>query len=91
MKEQLDLTEQEARNIVWEDDENFNIVYDRQTGTSRWSIIHEVVVQRLSDGKFFKSTYRTGATECQDERPYENTLPIFTEVEPVERTIIVYE
>jgi hypothetical protein len=48
-------------------------------------------VQRKSDGKYFKDGYRRGATESQDERPYEWSEPNFTEVFPVTKTYIDYE
>ena len=59
--------------------------------TTRWSIIYEIVVKRLSDGKFFQDAYKVGATESQDEGPYEYSNPNFTQVFPIEKTFIVYE
>jgi hypothetical protein len=91
MKETLTLTGDEGRDIVWEENEDFQIIYDHLKGKSRWSDIHEIVVQRISDGKYFKSSFRRGATESQDERPYEYGDAVFNEVVPVEKTVIVYE
>ena len=91
MKEQLILSVQEAESIVFGDTEKFKIILDRITSNSRWSIRHEIVVQRLGDNKFFKSKYSVGATECQDESPYEYCEPIFNEVEEKEKLIKVYE
>jgi hypothetical protein len=91
MKETLKLTEQEARMIIWDDDENFKIINQSIVDTTRWSIITNIIVQRQSDGKFFKSCYSKGATECQDERPYEGEDPVFEEVFPVEKTVTIYE
>ena len=51
---------------------NFEMVQSELVDTSRWSNIHEVVYKDLDSGKFYSSTYSVGATECQDERPYEN-------------------
>ena len=90
-REKLILTSEQGRDIVDGDDSNFVIIEDRIVGTRRWSVVYEIVVQRKSDGKYFKDNYRRGATEMQDESPYEYSEPNFTEVFPVTKTYIVYE
>lgn len=37
--------------------------------TSRWSIHHEIIFEH--DGKFYRTHYSVGATEYQDESPWE--------------------
>lgn len=91
IREKLALTKSEARDLIWGDLPGFEKVYDKVIDTTRWSIITEIVVRRLSDGKFFMDNYSTGATESQDERAYEYTDPDFTEVFPVEKITISYE
>lgn len=44
-------------------------VLDKITDTSRWSVHHEIVF--LHDGKFYETHYSEGATESQDESPWE--------------------
>ena len=90
-REKLKLTNEQARDIVWGENDDFIEIRTKIIGTSRWSTIYEIVVQRKSDGKYFKDKYRVAATESQEESPYENTNPNFTEVFPVEKTIIDYE
>lgn len=46
-----------------------NTIVDRIIDTTRWSIIHEIVF--ADKGKFYMTTYSEGATERQDERPWE--------------------
>lgn len=87
----LNLTADEARDILSEDNEDFRIIKDEIIETSRWSILHYLTVQRISDGKFFGSAYSEGATEQQDESPWEYYEPEFVELVPVEKTVIVYE
>jgi hypothetical protein len=89
-KEKLNLTAEQGRDIIYKNDSNFEIIQNKIVGTRRWAIEYEIVVKRISDGKFFKDAYRRGATENQDERPYEYSEPNFMEVEPVETTIIEY-
>lgn len=66
------------------------IVYDNVTDTSRWSVHHECVFKL--GGKFYKTHYSEGATEIQDERPYEydGEWIEVTEVVPKEITVIKY-
>ena len=90
-REKLKLTGEEGRSIIYEDHEDFELVTSEIVDNTRWSIVYEDVYQRLSDKKFFKTTYRKGATEMQDERPYEYVEALFYEVFPVEKTVLVYE
>ena len=46
-----------------------NTVVDKIIDTTRWSIVHEIVFE--DNGKFYQTTYSEGATEMQDERPWE--------------------
>ena len=88
----LRLTPEEGRSILYEDHEDFELVTSEIVDNTRWSIVYEDVYQRLSDKKFFKTTYRKGATEYQDEHPYEyDGEAVFEEVFPVEKLVTVYE
>lgn len=91
MKETLKLTGERGQDIIYGYDDEYVLVEEKIVGTSRWCTIHEIVVKRVEDGKFFKSGYRQGATEIQDERPYEYGDALFEEVSAVEKTVIVYE
>ncbi|CAK0777224.1 hypothetical protein CCP3SC1AL1_890016 [Gammaproteobacteria bacterium] len=90
-REKLNLTSEQGRDIVYGDDSNFVTIEDKIVGKRRWSIEYEIVVQRKSDGKYFKDGYCRGATENQDESPYEWSEPNFKEVFPVTKTYIDYE
>lgn len=46
-----------------------NAIVDRIIDTTRWSIVHEIVF--ADNGKFYQTTYSEGATEMQDESPWE--------------------
>lgn len=45
------------------------LIEDDIIDTTRWSIVHEIVFE--DKGKFYMTTYSEGATECQDEKPWE--------------------
>lgn len=60
-------------------------------GKRRWSVDHWGVFAH--EGKFYRTTYSVGATEQQDESPYEyeDDMIECPEVVPVSKTITVYE
>lgn len=81
------------QDLLWEDDtDELVIVENNLYDTSRWSLQYELVFQHKPSGKFYSTCYSTGATECQDESPfeYEGDLIDCQEVEPVEVTKIEY-
>jgi hypothetical protein len=47
----------------------YSSIKDTIIDTSRWSVHHEIIFK--DKGKFYKAFYSEGATECQDERPWE--------------------
>jgi hypothetical protein len=76
-----------------DDPEMLKRISDRITGTGRWSIRHEMVFQDLRTGKFYVTQYSRGATEQQDETPfqYAKDTIVCHEVRPVEKMVTVYE
>lgn len=66
-------------------------VLDEITSHSRWSVHHRRVFK--ADGLFYETSYSVGATESQDESPYEYEPEEIecAEVVPVSRTVTVYE
>lgn len=73
------------------EDEDASIVEDKIIETSRWSVIHKIVF-KFND-KFYESNYSIGATEMQDEGPYEYSKNEIEcpEVRLVEKLMKVYE
>lgn len=72
-------------------DDGTSTVYDKIVDTSRWSVLYERVFKH--DGKFYMTEYSVGATESQDESPYEYAPDEIEcdEVRAVEKTVTVYE
>ena len=68
-----------------------NVVLEEITGTSRWSTRYRRVFKH--EGKFYETHFSCGATEMQDESPYEYDPAEIEcpEVKQVEKTITVYE
>lgn len=48
-----------------------NKVEDEIVDTSRWSVIHYLVFRDPESGNYYATTYSVGATEQQDEAPFE--------------------
>lgn len=66
-------------------------VEDKLVDHDRWSMTKRRIFRH--DGKFYETHYTVGATEYQEQRPYEGDDDEIEcpEVFPVEKTIIVYE
>jgi hypothetical protein len=47
----------------------YDAILDEITDTSRWSIHHRIIF--AYQGRFYQTFYSEGATEMQDERPWE--------------------
>lgn len=87
-----DSTEGWESQSEWKDIK-LELVKEKLEDTSRWSKIYSRIYKDLNTGKFYHTTFSVGATECQDETPYEydgDTIE-FQEVVPVEKTIITYQ
>ena len=73
--------------------DGYTLITNEMVDTSRWSI-HYNLIFKFED-KFYQAPYSVGATESQDEGPWEyegDEAPIDCyEVEPVEKTVIVYK
>lgn len=72
------------------DEATTEVISDEIVDNSRWSIQYEMVFKH--EGKFYETSYQRGATECQDESPYEyedDEIEV-VEVFPVEVLKTVY-
>lgn len=83
-----------ARMIVDEDAEDWEKVYGTQqiTGHGRWSVNYQAVFLNKSSNKFYLLCWNVGATEMQDEQPFEylNEVEI-TEVQKAAKMVIAWE
>ena len=48
------------------------VVRTRVLDKSRWSIFHEMIIHDVTTGRYYSTGYSEGATEAQDESPYED-------------------
>lgn len=77
-------------DVIWGAAENTEIMINEITDTTRWSIFHFLVFKK--GDKYYQTTYSKGATEQQDEQPWEYKDEVeCTEVKPYEKTVIDYK
>ena len=87
----MKLTGEEARNIVFADTDEWEKIQSEIVQNTRWSIIHTGVFKHIESGKYYRFNWSEGATEIQDELPYEYEDEVEVhEVLPKEKTIIEY-
>jgi len=85
----LILSPEEARSVVYQDHEDFELVQTTIVDKTRWSVIYHGVYKHLPTNKFYSVDWSVGATEQQDESPFEYDKEVeFIEVEPREVTVI---
>lgn len=65
------------------------VVSDTITDTGRWNIEHELIFLDPADNKYYRTSYREGATELQDERPWEYDKTV--EAVEVEKKLVIKE
>jgi hypothetical protein len=82
----MTFTKEEMLDIL---DDGSDVVLNESVDKTRWSIIHRLIFKK--DGKLYETHYSVGATESQDESPWEYDKTVdCTEVEPYEKTITEY-
>ena len=93
MSYKLVLTSEEAADIVYNDsskDGHIKVIEDRITSHSRWSVQHRVVLYHIPTDTYWQSHYSVGATEYQDESPWQHYSPKFKQVWPYQVTVTQY-
>lgn len=91
MEKLFKTTPEEAREIVYSDHEDWEEVTKEIEDTSRWSIFYTGVFKHKPSDKLFEVDWSVGATEMQDESPFEYANEVsFYQVEPKEVKVIKY-
>ncbi len=64
--------------LPFDDGDKYKVISDNITGQSRWSVIHTLIFRESSQsqGDAWRTTYSQGATENQDEQPWEHTKEV---------------
>ena len=81
----MKLTGKKAQTIVYDDHVDWESVRNTEetTGHSRWSIYSTAIFRHCPTNKYYRFNWSTGATEMQDERPfeYDKEVEVFEVVE----------
>jgi hypothetical protein len=85
------LTKEEARDVVWEDHEDWETIEEDICSNSRWAIHMRGIFKHVPSGKFYELHWDKGATEYQEQQPFEYTDPDLIEVHQVEKVVKVWE
>ena len=87
----MKLTGDEAREIVWECNEDWEQIEYELVDNNRWSLHYEGVFKHIPTEKYYKFEWSKGATEYQDEKPFQYTKEVIpVEVHSVEKTVQVW-
>ena len=92
-KQMLQIEKEVAEGLAYGDYDNtiYEVISNNIVSISRWSYRSELIIKTIADGKFWKSFYSQGATESQDESPYEFGKCEFVEVFPKRIELTIYE
>lgn len=86
----MKIFKEEARDILWGDSDNGELIQDDIIGHSRWSVEHEIVIRYKGD--YYIGYYSKGATEHQDEQAWEYEEEVeFFPAKKVEKVIEIWE
>lgn len=88
----MKLKGRELREIIWEEHDDWQIIADEITEHTRWSVRSEAICRHIPTDKYYLIPYSVGATEHQDERPFEYVLDEDVEIyEVVKKEITTYK
>lgn len=86
------LTPKEARSIIFDDNDEWEEIEQNIVDTSRWSIHKEGIFLNKKENKHYLFEWSVGATECQDELPYEYDEEVIPkEMKQTQKTIWIWE
>ena len=66
----MQFKKQDLQDLIWGDGPDYlTVIRNEITSNSRWSIHHELII--TFDEKLYRTDYSVGATEYQEELPFE--------------------
>ncbi len=87
----MTLTAKEARSIIYGEHQDWEEKQQTILDVERWTILSHWIGFHKPSNKHYLVYFRRGATENQDEGPFEyDEHAEFVEVTPMEKTVTVY-
>ena len=83
----MQLTKDEALDVLYGDHEDWEEIERQMVDTSRWSIHYEGIFRHIPSKKYYSMCWSVGATEQQDEGPFEYEEPELREVEQYDKIV----
>jgi hypothetical protein len=88
---EISVAELKEYGLPYDGYDGVEVIEDTITGVSRWSVQHRLIFKWI-DGKYYKAHYSVGATEMQDEGPWDYVDKVrCTEVCKVVKPVEVWE
>lgn len=85
------------QELLWDGWYNAGGIYvetvkDEIVDTSRWSIHHEIIFRDINEDKYYSVSYSKGATEMQEESPFDDEPDDVevSEVTPIKQIVTTY-
>lgn len=87
----IKLSPEVLREVVWDENEDYIKMEEKETGSTRWANIYTMVF-RSPDNKYYQVDYRKNTGDAIGERPFEHEVGNVQcfEVAPKEVKIIEY-
>ena len=86
----MEVSKEILQDLVYDPEcEEFEVIREEFEGMSRWTANYSQVLKHKETGKCYLTSYSLGATEMQDESPYEYEPDMIklTEVVPYETRV----
>lgn len=89
IREQITLNSGEVQEIVFSENDDFDVIEHEVIGHWRHGTEETCVVKRLSDGKYFRIYYRDSVKESMEFKDM-NSGGTFKQVFPVEKLVTIF-
>jgi len=87
----MNLTKEQALGVLDRENDATQIIEDELVDNDRWSIHHRLIF-KWEDGLYYQTYYCVGATEMQDEGPWDYDEEVeCSQVRKVEKIVEVWE
>ncbi|MCK5613180.1 hypothetical protein KAR91_65515 [Candidatus Pacearchaeota archaeon] len=80
-------TKSEMQDMVGGESDDLMEIESSIIDTTRWATVHSIVFKDVRTGRYYESYFNRGATEMQDESPYEYDNDIIEVQEVVQKEV----
>jgi hypothetical protein len=84
------MTKDEGRQLINGELEGWETMQTRYTDHKRWSVCYSGIFKHLASDNYYRVDWQKGATEYQDEEPFDHDDPVLVQVRPTMTSAIVF-